>query len=85
MYIYVGNHRAIVMKKLPCISAGSADLFFSFSFLYFSHTTLEHEVACLDITPTCKDFFEVYVDSLNLLVYGFLTRATGFWKLNYQH
>lgn len=82
--MYVGNHRAIVMKKLPCISAGSADLFFSFSFLYFSHTTLEHEVACLDITPTCKDFFEVYVDSLNLLVYGFLTRATGFWKLNYQ-
>ena len=85
MYIYVGNHRAVVMKKLPCISAGSADLFFSFSFLYFSHTTLEHEVACLDITPTCKDFFKVYVDRLNLLVYGFLTRATGFWKLNYQH
>ena len=81
--MYVGNHRAIVMKKLPCISAGSADLFFFF--LSFSHTTLEHEVACLDITPTCKDFFEVYVDSLNLLVYGFLTRATGFWKSNYQH
>ena len=58
--MYVGNHGAIVMKKLPCISAGSADLFFS-----FSHTTLEHEVACLDITPTCKDFLKVYVDSLN--------------------
>ena len=52
--MYIGNHRAIVMKKLPCISAGSADLFF-FS---FSHTTLEHEVACLDITPTCKDFLK---------------------------
>ena len=33
--MYVGNHRAIVMKKLPCISAGSADLF---SFFFLSAT-----------------------------------------------
>ena len=31
--MYVGNHRAIVMKGFPCISAGSADLFFLSFFL----------------------------------------------------
>jgi len=44
--------------------------YFIFILFVFSQTTLEHEVACLDITPTCKQIvcFKSSDDPSNFVV-----------------